>query len=230
MFRILICAYSIISIFSCISNTEPDNNDTSCTYDLGKQTLTSFSKAIWPYNGKTSVTFIDSFGIKKIFDLSFEETWAITEHSITLKDTTINGVKYQNTNIKNCMFAQSNVYTLKENGGTLLLVATVFNDFDKTILQKQVVDEAEISIVDNGKIDETIPYFNMRVDNRSSNDMHQDSLIKQSSVQIFGKTFSDVIKNKFTTAQLHTTQFNNTVGIVSFTEANGRKWRFDSMN
>jgi hypothetical protein len=230
MYRTIVFAIIIISLISCISETDTDTNDESCTYDLGTQMLSDYSKAQWPYNGKSSVIFIDSFGIKKIFDLKFEETYAKTQHSITLKDTTINGVKYQNKTITNCMLSQSNVYYLQENGGSLLLQATVFNDFDQSYLQKSVIDEAEISIVDNGKIEELFPYFNMRVDSKSSADKYKDSLIVQTSLTIFGKSFSNVLKNKFDSPQLHIVQYNKTEGIVSFTEANGRKWRFESMN
>ena len=74
------------------------------------------------------------------------------------------------------------------------------------------------------------PYFNMRIDKRASTDNFSDKIESFGELAIFDKTFKNVFKNVFTTTQRHKVLYNQTEGIVSFTEANGRKWRFESMN
>ena len=118
---------------------------------------------------------------------------------------------------------------MTEIGGALILVAKIYNDFDTSLPNKKVVDEIEIQITDNGRLDGVLPYFNTRIDTRESKDGFADKIDTTDELTIYDKTFKSVIFNVFTSTQRHKTYYNKNEGIVAFTEANGRKWRFDSM-
>ncbi|MBK8885294.1 MAG: hypothetical protein IPN46_01610 [Saprospiraceae bacterium] len=230
MARFALYIFLLLFLGSCISDSDETPQEVACTYDLGNQTLLPTSVTAFPYQNIKTVTFVDSFGVHKIFDVTTEKTSAKLRHSIILIDTTINSIYYKNSEIVNCMFSQSVNYTLKENGGNLILFASVYNDFDTAKPEKTVVDEAEISLTDNGLVASLFPYFNMRIDKRASTDNFTDKIESFGELAIFDKTFKNVFKNVFTTTQRHKVLYNQTEGIVSFTEANGRKWRFESMN
>lgn len=218
----------MVSLISCLGE-DPVLDDEICTHDIGQQQLTAISKEAFPYTNIKNVTFVDSFGIKKIFDLKFTSSSSKVTNSIAVKDTIFNGVPYPAGTITNCMLSQAWSYTLTEIGGSLILVGRVQNDFDATLPQRNVVDEVEILISSNNRPLEVFPYFNIRLDYRNSQDGFVNKIKTIDDLTIFGKTFSGVMYNEFATVQQHKAYYNKTEGIVMFSEANGRIWRFDSM-
>jgi hypothetical protein len=218
----------MLFLSSCLGEDKNETTD-NCTFDIGQQQLTSISKTAFPYENIKNVTFVDSLGIKKVFEVKYVASSVLVTNSITVKDTVFNGIPYAAGKITNCMFSQSWSYNLSEIGGSLILVARIYNDFDTSLPAKKVVDEIEILITDNGRLNEVLPYFNMRLDTRESQDGYADRIETKDEMTLFGKTFKGVINNVFNIARWHKAYYNKSEGIVAFTEANGRKWRFDSM-
>jgi hypothetical protein len=227
-FRIFLAFAISISLLSCLDTEEDGNTTITCTYENGKKEVSSSSIDAFPYKGIKNITFKDSFGITKLFEVTFSNSQAKVVNTSTFFDPNVG----QNKTVTNCMDANFITYTLKEVGGQLLLKAIIFNDFDKASPKKEIVDKVEIAISEKADATVTFPIFNMTIDKKNSTDGFVETLRKMDEIKIFNKEFKSVFQNipLPNTVATYLVYYNISEGIVCFSESNGRKWRFDSMN
>jgi hypothetical protein len=227
-FRIFLVFTIGINLASCLDTEEDGNTTTTCTYENGKKEVSSSSIDAFPYTGIKNVIFKDSFGITKLFEVTFSNSLAEIVNTSTFFDTNLG----QNKTVTNCMDANFITYTLKEVGGQLLLKAIIYNDFDKASPKKEIVDKVEIAISEKGDLNVTFPIFNMTIDKKNSTDGFVEIIRNIDEINIFNKKFQSVFQNipLPNTVATYLVYYNKSEGIVCFSESNGRKWRFDSMN
>jgi hypothetical protein len=230
MNKFLQLIFILFSLSGCLNDDESEKDPiTECTYDLGQQSLTSISKNAFPYAGIKNVIFVDSFGIQKNFELTFADASSLVTNSKFIRDTVLNGLPFESATVTNCMYDQSWIFTLRELGGPMILVAKIYTDFDLTLPTRKVVDKIEILLTTSGRVDDVFPYFKMVIDKRESTDGYLDMLEVKDEFLVYDKTFKNVINSIPPNPQLHKVYYNKTEGIVAFTEANGKKWIFDKM-
>lgn len=210
---------------SCLDSDDNNDGDVVCTFDLGKQTLVETSKEFFPYKNVQNVIFRDSLGVRKVFEVTFSDT-----HSSLINVFYIKEVNKVVDSIVNCMVSQSWNYTLKEIGGSLLLQARIYNDFDLSTGEKKVLDKVEIQVSENLSNIVGFSAFKMTVDNRASTAMTSEVLTKYDSFEVYDTIYSNVFSSFTTPDARHKAYYNKTEGIVAFTESNGRLWRYDDKN
>lgn len=213
------------SMTSCIDSDHNNDANVACTFDLGKQNLVETSKDFFPYKNVQNLIFRDSLGVRKVFEVTFSDS-----HSSLINVFYIKEVNKVVDSIVNCMVSQSYDYTLKEIGGSLLLQAKIYNDFDLSTGEKKVIDKVEIQVSENLTNIVGFSAFKMTVDNRASTAMTSEVLTKYDSFEVYDTTYTNVFSSFTTPDPRHKAYYNKTEGIVAFTESNGRLWRYDSKN
>lgn len=228
-FKIVCLSFLILCIsFSSCLDTEDNTQETICTYNYGAPKVSAISSESFPYKNIKNVIFKDSLGITKLFEV----TSSTSSSKVVNTMNVFNMFTNKNESVTNCMDANFITYTLKELGGQLVLKALIYNDFDRSSPKKEIVDKVEIAISEKGDANVTFPIFNMIVDKRNSQDGFTESLKTMDEVTIYGKKFNSVFQNipLPNTVVTYWVYYNKNEGIVGFSESNGRKWRFDSMN
>lgn len=223
--RIKVC-YLLLVIFSfssCLKLEDDDKDQTMepvCIFNNGTQKVSAISSEAFPYKNIKNIIFKDSFGITKLFEVTSTNSFSRVINTNSSNDLT------------NCMEANVITYTLKEAGGQLVLKALIYNDFDRSVPKKEVIDKIEIAISENGDTQMTFPIFSMIVDKRNSQDGFTETLKTMDEITVFGKKFKSVFQNipLPNTVVTYWVYYNKNEGIVGFSESNGRKWVFDSMN
>lgn len=213
------------SMTSCIDSDDNNDANVACTFDLGKQNLVETSKDFFPYKNVQNLIFRDSLGVRKVFEVTFSDS-----HSSLINVFYIKEVNKVVDSIVNCMVSQSYDYTLKEIGGSLLLQAKIYNDFDLSTGEKKVIDKVEIQVSENLTNIVGFSAFKMTVDNRASTAMTSEVLTKYDSFEVYDTTYTNVFSSFTIPDPRHKAYYNKTEGIVAFTESNGRLWRYDGKN
>lgn len=229
-FKISCIVIICLSLFSCLK-LEDEDNDTPepiCTFDSGAPKVSTISTESFPYKDIKNIIFKDSFGITKLFEVTSSNSASKVVNTTNFFNVLTN----KNETVTNCMDANVITYTLKELGGQLILKALIYNDFDQASPKKDIIDKIEIAISEKGDENITFPIFNMIVDKRNSQDGFTELLKTMDEVTIYGKKFNSVFQNipLPNTIVTYWVYYNKNEGIVGFSESNGRKWRFDSMN
>ena len=220
-----VCFVWLSSLTSCLKSDDTTDGTVKCTFDLGKQNLVETSKEFLPYKNVQNLIFRDSLGVKKVFEVTFKDSHSSLNNVFYIKE--INKVV---DSIVNCMLSQSWEYTLKEIGGSLILNAKIYNDFDLSVGEKKVLDKVEIQVSENITNIAGFSAFKMTVDSRSSTAMTSEVLTKYDSFEVYDTTYTNVFSSFTTSNPRHKAYYNKTEGIVAFTESNGRLWRYDGKN
>jgi hypothetical protein len=223
--KMFVCFAMISSMTSCLTSDDNTDGTVKCTFDIGKQNLVETSKEFLPYKNVQNLIFRDSLGVKKVFEVTFSESHSSLNNVFYIKE--VNKVV---DSIVNCMLSQSWDYKLKEIGGSLLLNARIYNDFDLSTGQKKVLDKVEIQVSEDITSIVGFSAFKMTVDNRTSTAMTSEVITKYDSFEVYDTTYTNVFSSFTTADPRHKAYYNKTEGIVAFTESNGRLWRYDGKN
>lgn len=215
----------VLSLSSCIKSDDRNDVGVVCTFDLGKQNLVETSKDVLPYKNVQNLIFKDSLGVRKLFQVSFTDSHNSLVNVFQIKE--INKVV---DSIVNCMVSQSWDYTLREIGGSMLLRARIYNDFDLSTGEKKVIDKVEIQVSENLATIVGFSAFKVTVDARASSAMTSEVITTYPSFNVLDTTYNNVLSSFTTPNPRHKAYYNKTEGIVAFTESNGRLWRYDGKN
>lgn len=221
---IFICAF-----FGCLPSENTDNTDLKCTYDIGQQQLSGVSKAFLPFEGKKVVTFVDTLGLKKQFDLFVNIKQRRLQNKIFIRDTIWNGKSYKAGDIYNCLTQDVLEYNIKDQGGPMHLRISIAQEFDLGFIEKSPIEVMNIQIAENGDIEDADIYYKEITNALNSNNLPTIDYDTYDELWIWNKFFTNVKKMKIRGLPKHEVWFNRAQGIVRFTETTGRRWRFDSI-
>jgi hypothetical protein len=194
--------------------------DLDCDENIGAFQLLSSSLDYTPYGGKDSVVFVDSLGTELVFSVKENpiDTFkaALIKHDVFVTGDT---VRY-------CYQTESKSFFLENAQEDLKLKVSIDArpDYDDPAPGK-VSDEFNIWYI----FPDPSPFYSIQVyfatiDQRTGS--FSDHNIEIPQLEVFGKTFTDVEKPSFNSTHI-TIWYNRAEGIVSFIDANGKKWRWD---
>ena len=205
-------------LFACKKENPVLPQDDANKVGIGSFALLETSRAAVPYYDKSSVTFVDSAGN--------ELTFAITA--------------FDNKSTQGCYWK----YNVHETGDTVRYCYETTadniwlkNESQNLILQVQleafpsyadpesgkVADILNVLIRDAAKTNTYHQIFNQTIDHRNYPEL-DDSNTTYAQITFWSQEFSDVVKTDFTLPP-YLLYYNWELGIVAFTDHDGKLWR-----
>lgn len=212
-------AFIIISIQSC-SDEEvpfvPENEEG--VVDIGEYFLLPESISQLPYFNQTGIVFIDSLGDEVVFDIIENELRDITStlykyNVIEVGDT----VMYKYTGESISFVIENDVLDMQFNMS--LSTQPYYTDPE----MGWVADVLNIFCVDPSPDVYSRQVFYHVTDDRTWPTVFQQESIEE--IDILGQTFFEVWNTNFSDPK-SVVNYNYELGIVSFTDMNGKLWRF----
>lgn len=208
--------------FTSCNEDEPIIVENDLVEDLGLYELLPESIALMPYLGKEAVVFVDSLGNREEFDINefnlsiIEDLEIYNFDVVELGDTVI----YRfDTEVKNFVLENN---SLNECFDLELSVHPRFMNTAAGYVS-DILSIAKPSKVPGENI--TYNLFSERISAR--NDPFPFSNERASSMEIFGRTFQDVIYSSAAPFEVSFLIYNHEFGIISFNDTTGKTWRFE---
>jgi len=192
------------------------------TLDVGSYIIQFKSLERIPYEGKKRITFVDSSNAPTVFEISereiFVESVAFSRNDVFEIGDTVN-YTYK---------TEQKIYRLINNSLSLffdlrLRAEPFFTDSEAVVM----LDVLNVSLKDPTNASPSDEAFCFTIDPRSSPFIPANPPIN--SVEIGGRIFQNVLTSHLENSP-SVMHFNYEFGILSFTDPNGKEWRFASLN
>jgi len=211
----------LLVIVSCTYETgiEPDRYNV----DVGTFALLEESLAMMPYQGETQVVFVDSLEQEIIFNIAEAPfgsyTGIILDHNVYEPGDT---VRYHFSAERKTISLENDSLEVKFE---LSVAATpYFADLEKGY----VADVTRILLYTPMSTFVAVSVFNHIVNQRTWPSASSSTIEHYDTLFVFNMEFHDVLKNSYVFLPPPSiVYFNYDVGIVSFTDHFGKRWRFE---
>lgn len=191
-----------------------------CEENIGSFKLLPSSLNYVPYSGKDSVTFVDSLGTRLVFSIQEREIntfqSALAKYNVIATGDTVHY----------CYQTENKNFTIENEEAQIKLSLSIEARPDYSDPSPEhVSDVFNIWYVEpNPPPFISTQVFHATINLRSGSNSYPNIEIPQ--LEIFGKTFFNVERTNFSNPKL-TVWYNQTEGIISFKDTNGKQWRWE---
>lgn len=221
---LLLTLFTLPFLSSCNldDGTDVDPVEGLPTIDIGSYSLLPESIAQIPYVNQSGIIFVDTFGTEVFFSIEEEDVFESSAANYYKYDVFEEGdtVVYEfNTEIKTFNLEST---ALGMQFRLRLRAMPYYGDPES----EAVADVMEISLpVPNSPNFSSQQVFRHEVNTRSYPTSFNNEPIPE--IEIFDRTFTEVIWNDYANP-ISQVYFNFEYGIVSFTDYQGKQWRFEN--
>lgn len=213
-------------LFSCKKEDEgsenpppPENKD---SIDIGSFKLLETSRDKIPYNGKSSVTFVDSAGNELVFPI--DDFTKKTAKGCYWKYN----VNEPGDTIRYCYSAEYDNFWLKNEANNLYLqVLLEASPYYADPESGKVADVLQVFMRDELEAAKSYQVFYQTIDQRTYPESY-DNNTTYPQITFWGREFFNVYKTDYTTPY-RLLYYNQEFGIVAFSDHDGKLWRFKEM-
>lgn len=223
--RLLLVLFTLPLLTSCDQDDEAaaTPNEGPLTIDIGSYHLQPESIEQIPYLGKSEIVFVDTIGTEVVFNIEEEDLFESIGSKYYTYDVFEEGdtVVYEfNTEVKRFKLES----TALDMQFSLSLRATPYYLNPES---EAVADIMEILLpTPNSPSFYEQQVFRHEVNTRSYPNSFNNEPIPE--IELLGRTFTEVIWNDYANP-ISQVYFNFEYGIVSFTDYNGKQWRFEEL-